>query len=160
MRSILRLLRGALGTGVTWAAAWALAGLGLFGIVFALSPGLSGFGSLTTLLATICSASGFLAGIAFSTVLATVYRHRQLQQLDLRAIGAWGAGAGLVLPCWFLLGSLSAGILVDPSFAGALLAATAIFGATTASGSVALAQSGAEPLGAGADDPRLPNTGV
>ena len=147
MASLWRFVRGALGTAITWATAWSVGGLALLGLLFAASPGLSGFISLAPLLAALFGASGFTAGLVFSGVLATVYRRARLDQLDLRTVGAWGAGAGLILPSWFLLGSLSAGILVEPIVVVALLITTVAFGASTASGTVALAQASTDSLG-------------
>lgn len=89
MMRLLRLLRGALGMGLTWAMGWFCAGM-----ILGLIVGLDGddvplpirFGIL-----------GFLSGVTFSGVLGLVAGRRRFDEMSLGRFAAWGAGGGLLL---------------------------------------------------------------
>ena len=98
MTTWLRRVRGAVGVGLTWAAAWAIVGL-LIGVASNLMPGLP-----WNLLFDVFDAPlpalaipGFLGGVFFSVVLGIVERHRSLAELSLPRFIAWGAVGGLLL---------------------------------------------------------------
>jgi hypothetical protein len=91
----LRRIRGAIGMGLAWGAAWASMGffprwvLGLdsdlpFPILFA---GL-----------------GFIAGVTFSGVLVMTEGRRRFDQMSLRRFAAWGAAGGLLIGVLFVRG--------------------------------------------------------
>ncbi|MEZ4587101.1 MAG: hypothetical protein R2909_11930 [Gemmatimonadales bacterium] len=121
----MRRIRGAIGMGLTWAAAWFGAGLALLLVVgpdAADVPFPIGFGAL-----------GFLAGVAFSGVLGLVGARRRFDQMSLPRFAAWGAGGGLLASVLFAalaaLGGNSIDLLVvGPVFglAGAGSAASAL----------------------------------
>jgi hypothetical protein len=126
MRKWLRRIRGALGMGFTWAAAWFAAGSvprWVFGIQSDLPFPLL-FGAL-----------GFIAGVTFSAVLVLTEGRRRLDQMSLPRFAGWGAVGGVLLSALFVRGT-SAGW-------GEVLAITTAFAlasAVSASGSLAVAR--------------------
>src|SRR5215831_1591528 len=126
MRKWLRRIRGAIGMGVTWAAAWSAAGFvprWMFGIESDLPFPLL-FGAL-----------GFIAGATFSGILVLTEGGRRLDQMSLPRFAGWGAIGGLLLSALFVRGA-SMGL-------GEVLAVTttlAVACAVSASGSLAIAR--------------------
>lgn len=142
----LRKLRGALGVGLTWGAAWfgfgMLIMLGMLlttGSTGADVPYPVGFGAL-----------GFLAGTTFAGVLSLVDGRRRFEEMSLPRFTAWGAVGGLLLAIGFV-GYVS--LTDDPLFLANLTFLGPIFasaGAVCAGGSLALArraEAGALPPG-------------
>ena len=126
MRRWLRRLRGAIGTGLTWGAAWSAAGVVLAAITRfqADAPFPLIFGVL-----------GFTAGVIFSAFLALTAGRRRFDEMSLRRFAGWGAVGGLLLSGLFAkAASLDWGdvILIAPTFA--------LASAICASGSLALAR--------------------
>jgi len=126
MRTWLRRIRGAIGIGITWGAAWSAVGMvprWIFGV------------NTDAPFPIIFGVLGFAAGVTFSTVLALADRRRGFDQLSIPRFAAWGAAGGLVLSAAFAkAASLGWGdiALVAPTFA--------IASALCASGSLALAR--------------------
>src|SRR4051812_26457098 len=126
MRNWLRRIRGAIGMGITWGAAWAVAGMvprWVFGIN-ADAPFPLIFGVL-----------GFIGGIVFSAVLALTEAGRTLDEMSLPRFAGWGAIGGVLLAALFARAvSLGLGdvLAVAPTFAVAC--------AVCASGSLAIAR--------------------
>ena len=126
MQKWLRRIRGAIGMGVTWAAAWFAAGLvprWVFG-VYTDAP-----------LPLVFGLFGLLAGVVFSGVLALTEGRRRFDQMSLPRFAAWGAVGGLLVSALFTrVASLGAGdvLAVAPAFAVAC--------AVCATGSLALAR--------------------
>lgn len=125
MRKWLRRLRGAIGMGFTWGAAWAVAGI-VAAVVYpeADAPFPLVFGVL-----------GFFAGVTFAVFLALTEGRRRFDQMSLPRFAAWGATGGLLFSALFArAASLSWGDLmaVAPTFA--------LASALCASGSLALAR--------------------
>src|SRR5262245_31748287 len=122
----LRRIRGALGMGFTWAAAWSLFGFvprWIFGIESDLPFALL-FGAL-----------GFLAGCTVSGILVLTEGRRRLDQLSLPRFALWGAAGGVLMGALFVRGT--------PAGWGEVLAITTTFAAAcaaSASGSLALAR--------------------
>ena len=126
MRKWLQRIRGAIGMGLTWGAAWSGAGMVLAVITRfkADAPFPLVFGVL-----------GFFAGITFSACLALAEGRRRFDQMSLSRFAAWGAIGGLALSAIFAkAASLGWGdlVLVAPTFA--------LASAVCASGSLALAR--------------------
>lgn len=125
MAKWLRRIRGAIGMGFTWAAAWSAVGfvprwvLGINGdLPFPLL-----FGAL-----------GFIAGVTFSGLLVLTEGRRRLDEMSLPRFAGWGAVGGLLLSTLFVRGtSLGWGQLV------AIHTTFALACAASASGSLALA---------------------
>ena len=126
MRKWLRRIRGAIGMGFTWAAAWFVVGSlprWVFG-VNADVPFPLVFGVL-----------GFIAGVTFSALLVMTEGRRKFDQMSLRRFAGWGAMGGMLLSALFAkIASLGWGdvLLIAPTFAVAC--------AVCASGSLALAR--------------------
>ncbi len=121
-----RRIRGAIGMGLTWAAAWAVAGMvprWLFGfntdVPFPLVFGVLGFG----------------AGVIFSGLLMLTEGRRGFDEMKLSRFAAWGAVGGFLLSAVFTraasLGWADA-LVIAPTFA--------VASAICASGSLALAR--------------------
>ncbi|HEU6451296.1 MAG TPA: hypothetical protein VFT57_07730 [Gemmatimonadaceae bacterium] len=126
MQKWLRRIRGAIGMGFIWAAAWSAVGLvprwvlGLNADV----PFPLVFGVL-----------GFIAGVTFSGILVLTEGRRSFDQMSLPRFAGWGAMGGLLLSVLFArAASLGWGdvLALAPTLAGAC--------AVCASGSLALAR--------------------
>jgi hypothetical protein len=122
----LQRIRGAIGMGFTWAAAWSAVGFvprWVFGINTDLPFPLL-FGGL-----------GFIAGVIFSGLLVLTEGRRRLDQLSLPRFAGWGAMGGLLLSALFVRGA---------SYGwGEVLAISTTFAlacAVSASGSLAVAR--------------------
>ena len=126
MRKWLRRIRGAIGMGLTWAAAWFAVGFvprWVFGIYSDLPFPLL-FGGL-----------GFIAGVTFSGLLVLTEGRRRFDRMSLPRFAAWGAMGGLLLSALFIRGaSLGWGEVV------AILTTFAVVCAACASGSLAVAR--------------------
>lgn len=131
MRKWLRRIRGAIGMGFTWGAAWSVAGFVLAVVTRfrADAPFPLIFGVL-----------GFIAGVIFSAILALTEGRRRLDQMSLPRFAGWGAMGGLLLSALFAkAASLGWGdvLAVAPTFALAC--------AVCASGSLAMARRAVRP---------------
>jgi hypothetical protein len=122
----LRRIRGAIGIGVTWAAAWALVG--------SVPRWLFGFNTDAPF-PLIFGVLGFVAGVIFSGLLMLTEGRRGFDQLTLPRFATWGAVGGVLLSAIFTrAASLGFGdvLAIVPTFAIAC--------AACASGSLALAR--------------------
>jgi hypothetical protein len=88
----LRRIRGAIGMGLTWGAAW-----GGAGFVLAVVTGFKSDAPFPL----IFGALGFIAGVIFSAFLALTEGRRRFDQMSLPRFAAWGATGGLVLSAVF-----------------------------------------------------------
>ena len=122
----LRRIRGAIGIGFTWAAAWAAVG--------SVPRWLFGFNTDVPL-PLVFGVLGFIAGIIFSGLLMLTEGRRGFDQMRLSRFAAWGAVGGFLLSAIFTraasLGAADA-LVIAPTFAVAC--------AICASGSLALAR--------------------
>ncbi len=135
MQKWLRRVRGAVGMGLTWAAAWGGAGA-ITTLGFLLVTGSRPDAPFPLLF----GAFGFIAGVIFSGVLGLVEDRRRFDQLSLPRFAAWGAIGGLLLSATFVLGVSLAG---DPAFLWNLVVVGPVFAvaaAGSAAGSLALAR--------------------
>lgn len=122
----MRRIRGAIGMGLLWAAAWGAAG--------SVPRWLFGFHTDAPL-PLIFGLLGFIAGITFFGVVALIERRRTFDQLSLPRFASWGAIGGLLLSALFTrMASLSAAdaLMIAPTFA--------IVSAVCAAASLALAK--------------------
>lgn len=122
----LRRIRGAIGIGVTWAAAWALVG--------SVPRWLFGFNTDAPF-PIIFGVLGFIAGVIFSGLLMLTEGRRGFEEMTLPRFAAWGAVGGILLSAIFTrIASLGFGevLVIAPTFAVAC--------AVCASGSLALAK--------------------
>lgn len=126
MQTWLRRIRGAIGMGVMWAAAWFAVGLvprWVFGV------------STDAPLPLIFGAAGLIAGVVFSGVLALTDGRRRFDQMSLPRFAAWGGMGGLLLSAMLAKAqSLGRGEVL------ALAPTLAIASAVCACGSLALAR--------------------
>jgi hypothetical protein len=130
VRKWLRRIRGAIGMGLTWGAAWFGAG-----ILLARVPGFHSDLPFALLFAPL----GFVTGMAFSGILVAIESRRGFDRLSLSRFAAWGAASGLLLSGLFVV----AAALRGESWLGELL----VFGppltmasALCAAGSLAVAR--------------------
>jgi hypothetical protein len=122
----LRRIRGAIGMGLTWGAAWAVVG--------SIPRWVLGFNADAPF-PIIFGVLGFLAGVTFSGLLMLTERRRRFGEMSLPRFAGWGAMGGLLLSALFAKGaSLEWGdlLMIAPTFAAAC--------AVCASGSLALAR--------------------
>lgn len=98
MRKWLRSIRGAVGMGLTWAVAWAIAGL-LIGISSRLLPFLpwDSFFAVFDAPLPALAIPGFVGGALFSVVLGIAGRRRRFDELSVPRFAAWGALGGVLL---------------------------------------------------------------
>jgi len=145
MKKWMRRIRGAIGMGLTWGAAWGVAG-NIVTLGFLLKTG----GRPEAPFPIIFGAFGFLAGVIFSGVLGLVEGRRRFGQMSLPRFAVWGAIGGLLLAATFVLAVSLGG---DPAFLGNLVVVGPVFAAAaaaSAAGSLALARR--------AQDRELPET--
>lgn len=141
MKRLLRSIRGALGMGLLWAAAWALFGV-LIGVTSRLLPGLPWDALFDVFDAPLPALAmpGLLGGALFSIVLGIAARRRRFEELSLPRFAAWGALAGLLLGATpFLVGTPRADSSPWLLFA-TIAGATATLCALSAAGSLAFAR--------------------
>ena len=126
MRNLMRRIRGALGMGLTWGAAWAVVGM--------IPRWILGFNPDAPF-PLIFGVLGFFAGVVFSAILALTEGRRRLDEMSVPRFAALGATGGLLLSAFFAkAASLELGdvLLVAPAFA--------LASAVCAAGSIALAK--------------------
>ncbi len=83
-----RRIRGAIGMGLTWGAAWFGAGI-LLARVSSFNPDLP--------FALLFAPLGFAAGIIFSGILVVIEGRRRFDRMSLSRFAGWGAVSGLLL---------------------------------------------------------------
>ena len=126
MKKWLKRIRGAVGMGLTWAAAWAAVG-GL-AVVFGLGPEGGATFAFSLGYAFGLGVAGFIGGAAFSVVLGIAEGRRRFDEMSLPRFATWGAVGGLLF-----------GVLWWPGTLVRLGIAT-LLGAGCAAGSLALAR--------------------
>ena len=144
MEKWLRRIRGAVGLGLTWAAAWSGVGA-VLGLVVG--------GGAATLVATsgALAVIGFISGAAFSVVLGVAEGRRTFDEMSLPRFAAWGALSGLLVSLGLSLFMASPGGSVIVARVLVMLMVPALLGAGSAAGSLALARraDGGDLLGSG-----------
>ncbi len=131
MKKWLKRIRGAVGTALTWAAAW-----GGVDVIVAL---VGGFGTVDLVdygvFAVLFGMVGFMGGAAFSVALGITERRRRFDEMSLRRFAFWGAVGGLLvsMPLSWVVGAT----LAEALGVGYVLT---LLGAGSAAGSLALAR--------------------
>ena len=92
MRKSARRIRGAIGMGLTWGAAW-----GAAGTVLAVVTRFKADAPFPLIFAVL----GFIAGVIFSAILALTEGRRGFDQMSLPRFAVWGAAGGLLLSAVF-----------------------------------------------------------
>lgn len=159
MKKSLQRIRGAIGIGLSWAAAWAPVGA-ITGWATATLLGLPQ-GEVAANYTLMFGILGLIGGTIFSTVLSLAEGRRSFGELSLPRFVAWGSMGGL------LLGTLavSAGLLgAGFTTLGAVMAgASTLLGAGSAAGTLVIARAAHNHTlpGEGALAPaRLPGEGA
>ncbi|MBV9880705.1 MAG: hypothetical protein JO180_09440 [Gemmatirosa sp.] len=153
MRTEVRRIRGAVGTGATWAVAWAVGGV-LIGVASVLLPGLpwDAFFDVFDAPLPALAVPGFVGGAIFSVVLGIAGRRHRFDELSLARFAAWGALGGLLLslvPATLValgLAHLGDGVAGLWRFTAAICGPLTLFSAASASGSLVLARRSAPRL--------------
>ena len=150
----LRVIRGMIGTGLTFAA-----GVGLVGSILGLGGLLLGQLSWDDLrMVPKLSVIAFLTGVGFAGVLAIVARGRTFDRLSLRYVTALGAGGGLL---YFLFIAAAGGTRVWSAWnAIGNLTILTLLGGGTAAGTVILARRAGRALTSGEESRRLGEGGI
>ncbi|MEM7416481.1 MAG: hypothetical protein AAF389_13335 [Gemmatimonadota bacterium] len=148
MRSLLRQIRGALGTALTWGLGWFLGGLGLYGLFGVL--GVGGTGVSAVLQAAVnLGIIGGIAGLGFAAFIRIRYAGRALTDISTGWFGIGGGVASAVL----VLGTVAIGRLLtgastlEPATIAASAGVAATLGAITAASSLAVAKAAAGQIG-------------
>ena len=130
MKKWWRRIRAAIGMGLTWGAAWSVAGA-----VLARLPGFNSDLPFALLFAPL----GFITGIIFSGILVGIEGRRAFDRTSLPRFAAWGGASGLLLSGIFVVGAALRGAPVWGEFLvfGPPLA---IASAVCAAGSLAVAR--------------------
>ena len=135
----LKRLRGAVGMGLTWAAAWSVVGA-VAGLVSTAKVAGLGFGAGVMAFGVLFSvvlfgSIGLIGGVAFSVVLGLAERNRSLNEMSLLRFAAWGAVAAALVP-------LTAALMFEGFTLSAVLAigGWSSLGVASATGSLALAR--------------------
>ena len=107
MRKSLRRIRGAIGMGLTWGAAW-----GAAGTILAVVTRFKADAPFPLIFAVL----GFIAGVIFSAILALTESRRGFDQMSLPRFAGWGAVSGLLLSGIFVVGAALRGASVWGEF--------------------------------------------
>lgn len=143
--SLIRLLRGLLGTALTWGVIGAVVGVPTYVVVMRPWP-LSDMNwqrMLTTFGAWEGASFlwGLATGLTFGLVIAALERSRRLQQLEPSRVALWGAVAGAAFPSVLAIAPLMSG--ASAVYFGLIIAASAVTGAVWAHASLKIARRGA-----------------
>lgn len=130
MNRTMRWLRGAIGTGATWALLWTLVGTGIALALKVWQPDDFDQGETLTRAIQIFATIGFLSGIGFASVFSIVERRRELNQLSLVRTAMWGAIGSAAIP--LLMGANSNQAFITAPL-GAVFAVTTLMLARRAS---------------------------
>ena len=162
--TLLRRIRGAIGTGLTWALAWAIGGV-LIGVASNVLPFLpwDAFFKVFDAPLPALAVPGFIAGVLFSIVLGLVAHRRRFSELSVSRFALLGALGGLLLSLvpavMVLLGlaTMAEGALGLWTLTAIIAAPLALMSAASASGSLVLARMAEGPaeLEAGEDQELL-----
>lgn len=144
-------LRGALGTGLTWAAGWAVLG-GIHGFVIgALKPWQWELYNPVLTTAVGYAVGGLIAGTGFGAALAWIGRRESLQRISRFKVALCGAIGGAALP---VIVHLTRGLTSSAGWGDVALTAsvTALLGAGSAVASLWIARRSDDEPGRTLDD--------
>jgi hypothetical protein len=147
LRPSLRRLRGIIGTGLTWALAWALGGI-LIGVASNVLPFLpwDAFFKVFDAPLPALAVPGFVGGVLFSIGLGGGARRRRFSELSVPTFAVLGALGGLLLSLvpavMVLLGlaTMAEGALGLWQLTAVIAAPLMLMSAASASGSLVLAR--------------------
>lgn len=132
MKNLLRDIGGAVGLGLLWAVAGALAALPIEAFI---DPD----GAIADVWVAVLAYPGFFGGVIFFTLLRIFEGRRNFAEISLRRATAWGALSGVLLPVLFALairaglGTVNGAIpwLRVAGFAGTMILAFAVAACVT-----------------------------
>ncbi len=136
MNRWLKRIRGAVGLGLTWGIAWAVAGI-LIGVASTLGVPMDWFMKVFDAPLPALAVPGFFCGATFSLVLGIAGRRHRFRELSLPRFASWGALGGLMLASVPLLAA-GAPLGVAAIAAGTLT----VLGAGSAAATLTLARKG------------------
>jgi hypothetical protein len=150
--TLLRRIRGAIGTGLTWALAWAIGGIliGIASNVLTFLPWDAFFKVFDAPLPAL-AVPGFIAGVLFSIVLGLAAHRRRFSELSVPTFAVLGALGGLLLSLvpavMVLLGlaTMAEGALGLWQLTALVAAPLMLMSAASASGSLVLARMAERP---------------
>ena len=146
MGGLARKIRGMLGVGVTWGAAWGIIGAGVGAVMGVVSPELWTFANPIAAWALGMGVYGMVSGMGFAAVLSLTEGRRTLDQLSVKRVALWGVLGSAAVP--LLFGALGLfGVTVTAVDVLQAIAVTGGLGGVFASGSVALARKAALEAG-------------
>ena len=111
MGKSMRRIRGAIGMGVTWGAAWFVVGM--------VPRWVFGFNADVPF-PLVFGVFGFIAGVIFFALLSLIEGRRSLDQMSFPRFAVWGATGGLLLSALFVRAASFSGeeaLLIAPTFA-------------------------------------------
>lgn len=113
MKTWVRRLRGAVGIGLAWGAAWLVAGLALLAVV--------GLHAADVPFPLFFGFLGFLCGATFSVILGALGARRRFADMSVGRFALWGALGGLIVVGAMIpvAGITGAALVLGPIFAGA-----------------------------------------
>jgi hypothetical protein len=140
----MRVIRGMIGTGLTFAA-----GVGVLGSIIGLAALSLGAVSPREVMEIVGKTSvvSFIVGVAFSGVLAISARGLSFEKLSLRFVSALGAGAGLLY--FLFIAGVNGAKVWSPADAVANLAILTLLGAGSASATLLVARRARHALKSG-----------
>lgn len=145
----LRVIRGMIGTGLTFAV-----GVGVVGSLVGLTALLFGQASLDDLrFVARISVVAFIVGVGFSGVLALTARGRTFDKLSLPFVTALGAGGGFLY--FLFIAAMNGARVWSPRLALLNLTILTVMGAGSAAAMFLLARKARDTLAPGEDTPRL-----
>jgi hypothetical protein len=145
----LRVVRGMIGTGLTFAV-----GVGVVGSLLGLVALAFGQASLDDLrFVAKLSVVSFIVGVGFSGVLALAARGRTFDKLSLGFVTALGAGGGFLY--YLFIAAMNGARVWSVRLALVNLTILTVLGAVSAASMFLLARKARESLTAGEDPPRL-----
>ena len=140
--SVMRRIRGLVGTALTWGGLGVLVGVGAFAAVFRPWPLNAHTWPRAVELFTKWEAAAFAwgvaSGLAFGLVILALERTRRWAQLSPARLTAWGALAGGLFPALLSLRPLLDG--ASATYFGLIVAASTLAGAAWARASFAMAR--------------------
>ena len=145
-----RIIRGMIGTGLTFAAGVGLIGSAIAGILWLLPGAAVGREELAMVVKSAIWA--FPVGVAFSGFLAIASRHRSFDKLSLARFALLGAGGGLLLFGLLAANAWQAWSTADAIVNGVFLVG---LGSGSATASLLLARKARPSLESGEGPPRL-----
>lgn len=136
---LIRRLRGALGTGLTWAGGWGVLGAIHGAVIGAIKPWQWDLYNPVTTTAFGYAIAGLVAGTGFGALLAVLDRRTTIAHLSRVRVAIWGAAGGALVP---VVVHLTRGLTSSAGWGDVALTAsvTGLLGAASALATLKLAR--------------------